>query len=1316
MAPIIDLTLDDSDSEPDESLGQKATAALNSFQPRKQRPVSDENAPVHTQAHPSTATSLWKVVEACKTRFDRYGSVNKVTTPETKFKYPQTEQHMVVERPAPPATFPRPAPVFLRQADENGSSRSSTSAVQSAYHSISQEQFKSSGERRRLTLTERVQRMLWKGDEVAQSGNKKNAPNGTISPTTVISGGGIAIIDSAVTPGNISQNGIGQSKRKAPTQPGYSDQTEEQSPTKKRRLGGVGTDTTLQIDQELGSTVHSPPKVNGSNIQTAVSVPPTLPTAQSQVQPQNRYNLPWSAEEDDLLFKLKDDENLSWADTVKRFCSIFVGRTPGTIQVRYSVEKKKRAMKGNVPRTGNVQTSHRCPICQQYFTRQDNMKRHLSLHTEEKSFACKIPGCGKSFVRSDLLHLHESDHNDQQSSDGTPRRRTQRNGGKSVTEGFVSWAQVKAAKAVAKAVQRTTESVEVEERSVQEPNSISQQDHTHVNTISRILRQRELGNNSGRGWASFAKTVNDELTNLVLDRYKPKAFFTSTSGDVTCLAWSGAWASGKSNKFAVGSIAITDDRSMQYNNSCNLLLGNYDEEELFELPEHHIPRPVIEKDPANVNSFHAMRETQDSRLFTSVTALEFSPSGDELFTAGHDNNVHAFQVGRDIRQSKLRYTIPHSAHVDIMSVSKVGILATACHMNAGPSIGVYQCQEATWEHTLKLSPSETPALKGTFPSALKWGVAPRHHHLLLAGLSNDDVNDEDQNAGGTALWDVETGQRLFLTGVCPNVFDVTWNPNASSASTSFAVASMRGSNKLDRGMRSLVQCYAPHQYAYHPVLQWQCRASDINDVIYCPHDINIIAAGATDGKVYVWDKRFANRRQTPLHVLEHGHSVSVLDHDRKREEADTGVRFLSWGATSSRLYSGSSDGIVKVWNPYRSTESAHVDDVATFSTAIMSGSFSPDHRDLLVGEESGRLNLLTLDYQGHSIRNESPRRFKLHSAPEPKQAEAEASSATEMISTEQIQLVPMGALPIRQAVQGPNYDGPYMMPKPEQWRHAQTVYNEAINKQNEAYGVIAMSSSQTSETGIMLREADLRVRAALNAMNDLQTRSDAAVKLGQKASAYQRALKAQRAEHVNAAALDSQNPCLLDCNYLPKNNEEGADAPDSERSKGRIPGALRATPRGPLDISSFDCKQLFEAGLAGQCSVCSVPCQGKQLVAFNKIRCKQRCTTIKAKLARTCERCKAPIQTINIGQGSNFCERCEFACFRCGGPAEVSPRATYIHCTACRLSWVANLLGYEFEGHEYKAAKTFRPQNEDKEEDDDYLDDSELEHYASLWQ
>ena len=159
-----------------------------------------------------------------------------------------------------------------------------------------------------------------------------------------------------------------------------------------------------------------------------------------------------------------------------------------------------------------------------------------------------------------------------------------------------------------------------------------------------------------------------------------------------------------------------------------------------------------------------------------------------------------------------------------------------------------------------------------------------------------------------------------------------------------------------------------------------------------------------------------------------------LDEDTDREVADTGIRFLTWGENATRLYTGSSDGVVKTWNVARSEEETFVKDLITLDSGIMSGAFSPDRSRLLLGEVNGTVSVLEVGRDDCSLRDAEKMRYFSYKGYEddienPRPAIADAASgraaAEELLTTGKMTIAPMGGFSTRQAVQGPAYSGPY---------------------------------------------------------------------------------------------------------------------------------------------------------------------------------------------------------------------------------------------------------------------------------------------------
>ncbi|KAF2478662.1 WD40-repeat-containing domain protein [Neohortaea acidophila] len=883
--------------------------------------------------------------------------------------------------------------------------------------------------------------------------------------------------------------------------------------------------------QPVALTASQPVPVNAHSFrptrptQSIQPVQPTQPTQPAQpaqpTQPDvssGRHGDVYTPAEDALLVKLKEVEGHHWNTIFSRFPN----RTPGSVQVRYSAIKKRRAAEIAKPSSAR------------------------SKSTTQPHAATPV--------------LEDSD------GVGRQRQRRRRNNEASVLSGFISWADLKNGRLA-----------DVDEPSSTERSS-PERDYAqfvgeclHPKSLGRLLRQRELGN------GLQARSIPNELKEHALKTVGPRKYYKGTSGDVVCVAWAS-----DGNRFAAGSIALTDERSMQYNQSCNLLVGDCERSLLQELPDHHIPRPKLDPGSSNVNALHSMRETQDPRLFMTIASVQFSPDDQTLYSAGSDAKVRAYSVGPG--RASLQYELEHSAPLDLISVSNSNVLATACHQAADGSIAIFNGPE----RVQSLSPSRMGPQTDTaiYPSALRWGTAAHHSHYLLAGFSIDSLDAERTDAGEILLWDARAEDRLKVSGDTRNVFDIAWNPNPSPASSVFAVASTRGSEKVSRGTRSVVCCYTGQGNSAAKGIAYECPASDINDVIYCQHDQNLIAAGATDGKVYVWDQRFARRDCKPLHILEHGATLNVLDHDRERELADTGVRFISWGATGSRLYTGSSDGVVKVWNPYRSTDGAHIKDVATFTSAVMSGAFSPDYRDLLIGEDQGRINWLSVGYDDRPVR--SMPRFELESAPSPvvlNERDPPFVAARELLHSSQIALKPMGDLPKRQAVQGPRYQGPFLAASASELQEAQQQYYDALYRQQEAHSTASMIEPNPNDNDDN-DDNEQRVQQAKKHFQEAEAKlslvwggiDDAATLLPQ-AEANQLALQCRARNCLTFDAADES--CKLDCNYLPASIDV---VPDSQRSESRIPAALRAiAPPLPDETTDLPHEDLVEAGYTHKC-------------------------------------------------------------------------------------------------------------------------------------
>jgi WD40 repeat protein len=337
--------------------------------------------------------------------------------------------------------------------------------------------------------------------------------------------------------------------------------------------------------------------------------------------------------------------------------------------------------------------------------------------------------------------------------------------------------------------------------------------------VSRIS-QREIGLQSKRGWKTASRPLSYQTKNKVYDTMGPAYSFTGASSDVHTVAWSP-----DGQYFAAGAVCVTDPDSMQYNRRDNLLYGDLHTKTIQELAEHRVDRPILETGP---NSTHAMRVSQDRKLYTTVSAVAFSPGGDYVFSAGYDKNVCIWETQKDGTQPVLSHALKHRAEVDLLAVSCNGKLATASKRweRAIKVISAFDQDEIEKASYASRKADERPD-QNILPTALQF--EPNHGRLLLAGFGANKRHDRMDISGDICLWDVETQQELHVHGSTKNVFDATFNPNQIEQPL-FAVGCVAGAN-VNRGTRSLVRFYDGRGWGKYTMnMEVECPALDINDV------------------------------------------------------------------------------------------------------------------------------------------------------------------------------------------------------------------------------------------------------------------------------------------------------------------------------------------------------------------------------------------------------------------------------------------------------------------------------------------------------
>ncbi|KAL2863464.1 WD repeat protein [Aspergillus lucknowensis] len=438
-------------------------------------------------------------------------------------------------------------------------------------------------------------------------------------------------------------------------------------------------------------------------------------------------------------------------------------------------------------------------------------------------------------------------------------------------------------------------------------------------TLGDLLQRRELG---------FRPTR--QLQSKLGSSFKLSKAWKGASNDVVTLTWSP-----DGTKFAAGAAAQCGEYMMAYNRKNNLLLGDLVRNELHELPDHWVQRPRRRDSASQVIS--------DPRLFMSVTSVQWFE--DTLYTASYDHTVKLWDTSRG--EATCLKTLEHESKVIVMARSNFAknILATGTN-----TIGFWNTE------TSEYTPLELPRARSRkdielVSTSVAWGTNQATKDYLLAGMSQNEDGGVAQH-GLLAAFRIRESSTVpeYFSPNSQNVFDVTWHP----ALPTFATACTAG-QQASRGTRSVVNLYEPLRLNRR-VMELECPALDMNEVVFCPMDTNYISAGCTDGITYVWDQR---KPGEILHKLKHGDPLNQLDETIGRELADTGVNLQLWGNTYDQLYTGASDGVVKRWDILRAPEDVFIGDVVVLPEGIMCGALSPDKSNLLIGDVSGGVNLLS---------------------------------------------------------------------------------------------------------------------------------------------------------------------------------------------------------------------------------------------------------------------------------------------------------------------------------------------------------------------
>ncbi|KHE82656.1 WD40 repeat-like protein [Neurospora crassa] len=574
--------------------------------------------------------------------------------------------------------------------------------------------------------------------------------------------------------------------------------------------------------------------------------------------------------------------------------------------------------------------------------------------------------------------------------------------------------------------------------------------------INSLLFARETSGNRGMALRAPLNFPN-EFVKCREDELELRREWTDCAGDIATIAWV------SNDGFICGTTEHSDAHNQQYNKPGNLVLGSCSQGTLRAYPDHRIVRPVVEK---GENSTDAMRQSQDPWLYSSVVSSDYDDVHGRAFTSGFDRKVKVWKVDPSGSSMVLLGEWSHGGNVNFVAASKyestTAMVATAADVptDAVRIYNIHSNDSISTTPYRSFSCSRVEDAEGNtvsterwayFPATMQWGRSPTVRHLLLVGYSprsrtgdDLDIPPDRRETGELCLWDGLTGERWRITSATTqNVFEVLWHPSQAC----FIAATSPLGLDLDYNTRTQIRVFTPSPVSEHgeksfsPIQTLDCWALDINELTVMPISFGscYITAGCTDGITYVWDTAQGDK---PIHTLRHGEPIEEFRGDREHE--DVGVKFTAWGRTLDRFYTGSSDGVVKVWN-VRSRDPL-VRDLLEVPAPVSCGMFSPDKSRLVIGDASGRVFVLSLNEQDEGDHNDralfmhmkipgqkSPKRIRRPQSiiphPEPEApthdaqgrllySESGISRGRSYLTKLQLQQLPDRTLGV---VQGPNY-------------------------------------------------------------------------------------------------------------------------------------------------------------------------------------------------------------------------------------------------------------------------------------------------------
>ena len=540
-------------------------------------------------------------------------------------------------------------------------------------------------------------------------------------------------------------------------------------------------------------------------------------------------------------------------------------------------------------------------------------------------------------------------------------------------------------------------------------------------TTQTLLRRRA----QGLGGDEFS--IQRQLREAMIETFTPQRSWKGASGDIVAIAFHP-----NSQTYTIGATSTSNAEDLQYNRPNNLLYGDVNHNTLHELPDHYIDRPRPNTIADGPNASEAVYAACDPKVYKTVSAIQYSPEGTRMFTASHDRTVKIWDVPVNGLPS-CNLTLAHDAILAQLHASSrlPNVFATGSQTTAN-AIRVYHKDtsepESPWNFiSFESTRAKAKPLHELFPECLRWGNTPATETLLLAGFARwgELPNNNPGRDGDLCIWDLNTGDKLTKKPSSQSVTTACFHPFLNA----FATGGAPGGRVTHRKTtRTVVRTWDMRRPSFS--LEMECPALDIQDLVFHPWNKDIVAAGCTDGAVYIWDARIPDH---PLHVLQHGEPISDWDNKYgesplSREQGDAGVTMTLWSKGKDHLYTGATDGMVKLWDINRAPEDVLIKDVTQLEAAVASASFSPDFAYLMIGDSIGGVHLLTSGPGYHTEDEQKfgkgPIRFVPAPRNDPPAPDNEPGqgqlAAQELLSSGQLAMHPIFGVG-----QGPAYAGPY---------------------------------------------------------------------------------------------------------------------------------------------------------------------------------------------------------------------------------------------------------------------------------------------------